>query len=366
MNRIRRLGRKLLLGLLRFWPEGRGGTVGAWQSVLVIRMDDRVGNLLLTTPLLSALRHHFPAARIGLVCAARQARAIEGTGLYDDLWRFEKRDLWRRPWRFLAWSVALRRAKYDLAIEAGHFHAFSFTGGALAVWSRAPVRIGHRRGESARLLTHAVEKDPEIVYDAAAKLELLRPLLTELPGEVPPLSSRLGSSRAEATRAELGEALVVYPGGRKRDHRWIEAGFHAAVASLVAEFGWRAWIAWGPGEESLARSLAIRCGAELLPPTDLDALAAAFRASRLVLTNDTGPMHLAVAVGAPTVGILLAADGARWASPQGNFRAVQVAARPVAEVVAEIVGSARQLVTEDRAGVNRSWSARAEDPALAR
>jgi len=177
--------------------EGRPTDPSRIRRVLVIRTDERVGNLLLTTPLLGALRERLPTVRLGLLCAARLAPAVEGTGLYDDLWPFEKRDLFRRPWAFVAFCLRLRAAGYDMALEAGHWHAFSFTAGMFALWSGARVRVGHRRGEAERLLTHAVEKDPAVAYDAAAKLELLRPLGLAIPA-CPPLRTELG--RAEAAR----------------------------------------------------------------------------------------------------------------------------------------------------------------------
>jgi ADP-heptose:LPS heptosyltransferase len=83
--------------------------------------------------------------------------------------------------------------------------------------------------------------------------------------------------------------------------------------------------------------------ARLAPPTDLAALAAIFRESALVVTNDTGPMHLAVATGAPVVAVLLAKDGARW-SHRGRFAGVAVSAEGGDEDVAKVVEAARALL----------------------
>ncbi|MHB8418164.1 MAG: glycosyltransferase family 9 protein [Myxococcales bacterium] len=351
LERARTLGRALLLGLLRLLlPRAASGAApvdaARIDSVLVIRTDDRVGNLLLTTPLLAALREALPRARVGLLCAARRAPAIRGTGLYDDLWAFEKRDFFVRPWRFVSFCLRLRRARYDLAIEAGHWHAFSFTAGALALWSGALVRIGHRRGEAERLLTHVVEKDPGVSYDAAAKLELLRPLGIA-PARCPPLATRLGdASRARFEALYRGRPVVlVNPGGRKADHRWGADRFAAAAVALAERFDLGAWVAWGPGEEALARAVLGQApGAELLPPTDLEGLAGAMRAAALVLTNDTGPMHLAAAVGAATVAVFLGADGARWGSPVEAFRAVAVMGLGEAEALARVIGAAAELL----------------------
>jgi heptosyltransferase-3 len=330
LARVRGLGKALLKGLLRLLPRrGADGPLDASriESILVIRTDDRVGNLLLTTPLLAAIREALPKVRLGLLCAARRAPLVEGTGLYDELWPFEKRDFFWRPHRFVRFCWRLRRARYQVAIDAGHWHAFSFTSGMLALWSGAGVRIGHRRGEADRVLTHAVQKDPEQRYDAGSKLELLAPLgITQV--EAPPMQTALG--RAEAGRfAELfadRPALIVNPGGRKSDHRWPPHLFARAAAGLRDRCGLAIWVAFGPGEEALGRGVVAQApGARLLPATNLAELAGVLRACALFLTNDTGPMHLAAAVGAPTVALFLTEDRQRWAAPVPCFVGVPVA-----------------------------------------
>lgn len=343
MKRLRRLGRALLLWCLRLLPRGQGGAVPTPpRSVLVVRTDDRVGNLLLTTPLLAALREAFPLARIGLLCAARRAPVVVGTGLYDELWAFEKRTLFQRPWAFVAFCWRLRRARYQVAIDAGHFHAFSFTSAALARWSGAPVRIGHSRGLADRFLTHAIEKDRTVSYDAAAKLELLRPFGI-LNAPLRSLQTALGMRQLVAWQALIGDGFVVNPGGRKPDHRWSATQFAEAAGALSHSLGVTCFVSWGPGEEALARSVADAAGARLLPQTDLDGLAAAFRAASLVLTNDTGPMHLAVAVGAPLVAIFLGDNSERWLFPQREIAAVRARGRSAGEVLAEVLATALRV-----------------------
>jgi ADP-heptose:LPS heptosyltransferase len=334
-----------LLGTLRLLPRNGESTPlrpAEVRSILVIRTDDRLGNLLLTTPLLGAIRRHFPEARVGVLCAARRAPAIEGTGLYDELWRFEKRDLFRRPWRFFSLLSSLRRARYQVAIDAGHFHAFSFTASALALVCGAPVRIGHRRGDAERVFTHLVERPPEGRYDAATKLDLLAPLGVVDP-ECLPLRTSLGTARATEFAGLMGDrALLINAGGRKGDHRVSGEILAEAGAALSTRLGLSAFVVFGPGERELAERTTER-GATLLPPTDLEGLAAAMRAAKLVLTSDSGPLHLAVAVGAPTVAIFRKGDPSRWARPSPALVAVEVGSLDPPAAVARVVEGAGRL-----------------------
>jgi ADP-heptose:LPS heptosyltransferase len=296
----------------------------------------------LTTPLLAALRERLPSARIGLLCAARLGALVEGTGLYDELWLFEKRDFFFRPFRFVGFCWRLRRARYAVAIEAGHWHAFSFTAGMLALWSGAPVRIGHRRGEAEYLMTHAVSKDPRQAYDAAAKLELLAPLGGS-PAQVPRLQTALGRNQAARFAKLFADrpALILNPGGRKSDHRWPPHLFSRAGLTLRDRLGLEIWVAFGPGEESLARQVASGApGAKLLPETNLAELAGVLRACALFLTNDTGPMHLAAAVGAPTVALFMNQDLERWTAPVAGFAGVTVQGLSEEAALAAVIAAA--------------------------
>jgi heptosyltransferase-3 len=343
---FRRAGRALLLAAVRLFPRrGRDAPLRPEQidSILVIRTDDRLGNLLLTTPLLGAVRRYLPGARLGLLCAARRAVAVEGTGLYDELWRFEKRDFFRHPWRLFSFFRALRRARYQVAIEAGHFHAFSWTASVIAWLSGAPVRIGHRRGEAERLLTHAVDRSPSISYDAEAKLELLAPLGIHGPVLLP-LRTELGRRRLAELAALLGDrALLINPGGRKADHRFPPELFAHAAAELSRRLDLSAKVVYGPGEQALAEAACVD-GAQLLPPTDLEGLASALRVAKLVLTNDSGPLHLAVAVGAPTVALFLKPESPRWANPSKRLCAVELGGLAPDEAVARVVAAGLRLM----------------------
>jgi ADP-heptose:LPS heptosyltransferase len=351
LAKLQAAGKAFLLAVIRllFARRGQGGPIdrASIHSVLVVRTDERVGNLLLTTPLLAALKEALPDALIGLLCSARLAAAVQGTGICGEIWPFEKKDFFRRPWRFVAFCLALRRAKYQVAIEAGHWHAFSFTAGMLTLWSGAPIRIGHRRGEAERLLTHAVDKDPAIAYDAAAKLELLRPLgITR--ADCPPMQTALGRNEAPRFAKLFGASpvLLVNPGGRKADHRWPPALFAQAVSELAKTRNLPVYVAWGPGEEALAQGLVSQIdGASLLPPTNLAELAGALRSSALFLTNDTGPMHLAAAVGTPTVAVFLSDDWQRWAAPAPTFRAVPVGGLAPAAQVEKVAAAVRELLS---------------------
>jgi heptosyltransferase-3 len=135
----------------------------------------------LTTPLVRALRKGLAPAKVDFMVAAGKEALVEG--LAHRVIGFQKKDSFQAPWRFWRFLRELRSARYDLVVEASHWHAFSFTSLWLARWTRAPVRIGHARDLAERFLTNPVAHDPANVRDAQAKLELLGPLGLEGDGE---------------------------------------------------------------------------------------------------------------------------------------------------------------------------------------
>ena len=328
---FRALGRWLVLGLANLvWPRPRVDLppLSELRKVLVIRVDERVGNQLLTTPLLRALKLGLPGAALHLL-APRQGHLVASPHV-DRALLWQKRDAFRAPWRMRALLRALRRERYDLVVEAGHWSAFSLTASLLARLVGPRVIVGHDRGDAARFLSHPVPHDPASTAEVPAKLELLAPLGIPARG----LALETGLGRDGASERSAGEVLhaaaigalpfaLLNPGARLADRRWPPEAY-AKVARGLAARGLRVLVVWGPGEEKLAGDIAAGAGAPLAPPTDLALLAAVMRRASLVVSNNSGPMHLAVAVGAPTVGVFFRGDSARWGHALPTFAAAEI------------------------------------------
>ena len=295
------------------------------RKLLVIRPDERVGDQLLTTPLLRALKLGLPGASLHLLAAARRS-SVAAVPFVNRVWPFEKRLAFRSPARFLAQLRALRRERYDVVIEAAHWSAFSLTASLLArITAVRGAVVGHSRGKSPRFLSHPVVHDPANRNDVRAKLELLGPLALPPQGLAP--ETALGrdpivAERLLSTARVHRPYAVLNPGARMADRRWPPSA-HAEVARGLLARGLGVLVVWGPGEEAIARGVAEGSGARLAPRTSLDELAALLRGARLCVSNNSGPMHLAVAVGAPTVGVFFAGDAARWGHELPTFQAAE-------------------------------------------
>ncbi len=307
----------IVAGLL--WRPGRRARARSSEAlsrprkVLVVRTDNRVGEALLTTPLLTALKSHPQKPEVHLLVHPRVVRVLAGHPCIDRLIPFGERDRNLGP---LSPVVrALRRERYDVVVNAANWEAPS-VGPAVAsrlIGSRSVV-LGPDMRPVRALFDVPVPPLPGTRSEARQRLHLLSPLLSA--ADRAPLSFRPVAENAVVlqTLRDLPPRpfAVVNPGGRLGWRRVKPEVFAAACRALVEE-GITPLVTWGPGEESLADEvLSLTPSAVRAPPTTIDELASLMSRAALTVCNNTGPMHLSVAVGTPTLGLFLHMDMARW------------------------------------------------------
>jgi ADP-heptose:LPS heptosyltransferase len=185
--------------------------------------------------------------------------------------------------------------------------------------------------------------------ELAQRLHLLSPLLKP-PRLLPTFRTpRITESlRPFVDQVRAAPHAVVVPGGRLGWRR-IPPELFAVAARTLTALGRTTVVAWGPGEEDLARSVVTEMpGAQLAPPTDLDGLAALLAAARCTVCNNSGPMHLSVAVGAPTLALFLKLDPERW-----GYRDAPHAVLDLTGVIDDPVRSAEEVDRAVRTFVRR-------------
>jgi ADP-heptose:LPS heptosyltransferase len=209
---------------------------------------------------------------------------------------------------------ALRRRLRDLRPDL----ALDFHGNLRSGWvghlSGAPVRLGysgHQAKEGNRwLTTHRVASGSRRTPRIERNLELVRALgLPDAPlpvGELP--LARAGRGEAERVLAEVcgpsRSFAVLNPGASAAQaYKRPPAALLAAAARTLAAREITPLVVWGPGEEEDARRVVDRAGAVLAPSTDLPTLAALIERARLFVGGDSGPMHLACALGRPVLAL---------------------------------------------------------------
>ena len=290
-------------------------------TVLVIRLG-AMGDILRTIPPVRLLRSSLPEARLFWVTDQQWSILLDGHPDLDGIVAVPRKQ-WdsqsRSPadWGQLVGSIRqfkqeLRDKKAGLAID---FHG-KLRSGLMAWWSRADVRLGyagHQQAEGNRLFcTHHVPSGDRRTPRMERNLSLIRALGipdSPLPGGDLPLveTGRAAAAEVVATLTDSpGGLAVLSPGASaSQTYKRPPASLLAAACRSLTRRGVIPLVVWGPGEEEDARTVVDLApdASVLAPPTRLPALAALLARARVFIGGDTGPLHMACAVGCPVIGI---------------------------------------------------------------
>jgi lipopolysaccharide heptosyltransferase I len=331
------------------------------RAIALVKLS-ALGDVVHATPVVEALADAFPAARISWVVERREAALLREHPRLDEVVTVDTR-AWRRT-RTPGAAVELARAlralrrrlrdkRFDVALDLQGL----VKSGALTAATGAPVRVGFAAGVcrervNALFTNRHVTPPPSARHVVDQYLALLRPLGVTPARVVFRLPSReTAEERVEeffamAALKPHGRVVVLNPGAGKPAKRWPVERFAELATRLGAEAGARVLVIWGPGEEPAARAIARAPGATLAPPTDLDALVAVARRASVMVAGDTGPLHVAAALGTPCVGLYGPTSAVRngpygaghrtLAAPDGRLGSIEVG--PVLAAVREVLG----------------------------
>ncbi len=272
------------------------------NAILVIQLR-RIGDVILITPALAALKRRYPEARLDILVEAPGAQALEGNP-HAGVWIYDGRGLLSS----LRWAAKVRARRYDWVIDLlGNPRSALLTGASGAAVRAGPQRVSHRWAYN-RLLPQP-EKP---VYNALEKILMLAPL--GVPSDGADFLPKLYLTGPAARDNVIG----LVPASRKPTRRWPAASYAELGRMLRKRYGCRLLVFWGPGERPLAEEVAsaIGEGASATPPTrTLKEAAQLLSGCRLVVTNCNGPKHMAVALGVPTVTVHGSSDPTSWNPP---------------------------------------------------
>ncbi len=288
-----------------------------FSSILVCRTD-RIGDVVLSLPMIEVLHRQFPAARISFLARSYTKEIIEGQPGISAVLSY---DLIDRPKTFFSVLSELRAYRFDVAILACPTFRL-----ALALFlAGVPVRVGtgyrwYSFLFNRRVFEHRKTAEKHELEYNLTLLEAIGCTFDRYP--VPVLAfSQEQLLAAEMIRAELGvnggEIVVLHPGSGGSARDWSAENF-GLLARALRQKGFSVIVTGGPGEETLVDGV-VRAGGPGVRPLvnrlSLKQLAAMLKNVGLFISNSTGPLHLAAAVGTPVIAFyppILACSPARW------------------------------------------------------
>jgi lipopolysaccharide heptosyltransferase I len=280
--------------------------------LLIVRLG-ALGDVVHAIPVAAALRRAFPQARIDWLVSAKHREILDLVPVIDRRLVINDRGAAAGGTALVPALRELRRARYDVAIDLQGL----IKSALLARLSGAPRVIGfsssYARERPARLFYTDVHDpgrgglyDPrETRHVVELNLGVLALLgitgaRAEFPIELPP------SAAARAVVEQSGgRYALLNPGAAWPNKRWPPARMAAVAIELRQRHGLTSAVLWGPGEETLAAAVVAGAGgaAVLSPKTTIADLVALARGAALMISGDTGPTHIAAAVGTPIVGL---------------------------------------------------------------
>ncbi|MGB8657423.1 MAG: glycosyltransferase family 9 protein [Candidatus Zixiibacteriota bacterium] len=328
LKKIEQNGKKLLLLVLSLFvksEELKREDVELDQvgKILIVRQDDRIGNLILTTPLLSAIRKHFPKAEIWYVASKTFHTFFSKSSLVDEILVAKKRQYIFHPLSLVLFIRKIRKQKFDLAFDASDENNFSLNNSFLAYLSGARYKIGHKKAQSHLFLNLEVPSSPASRHASEMHVDLLRYLVGDFAAdglriEVQPDKRAVIEKYLREQGIETDDFLVgVHIGGRG-EKRWPVGNYQKLADWITDSFDAKLIFIWGPEEKKVIRQVRATDKRQVVSQMfDLPTLSALIGRCNLFVSPDTGAMHLSVAVGTPTLALFIDSDPIKF-GPQGK------------------------------------------------
>jgi lipopolysaccharide heptosyltransferase II len=285
----------------------------AVRRVLLIR-PDHIGDVLFATPAIRALRASLPEAHIDCMVGPWAREIVQDNPHLDEVLTCPFPGFARRPKKHLLdpylvlWSYAprLRNQRYDLALILRFDH---WWGAMLALWAGVPERIGYAVPETAPFLSQALPyaSGRHEVEQNMSLIEAVTGVRVVDPGPLEFTPSPEAARSAEMLLAEKDPRqgyLCLHPGSGAPVKLWRPEAFAQVANDLAERYDLQVVITGSAGEQPLVNSIVDRMEREPLViagQTSLSELAALMARCTLVLGVDSGPLHLAVSQGVPTV-----------------------------------------------------------------
>ena len=280
------------------------------ERFLVVRLGS-LGDIVHTFPAVAGLRKSFPAAEIVWLTHPRWAELVACSNLATEVWPVDSRDL--ASVRSILKKI--RALQWDAAIDYQGLWKSAF----LPFFGGASKRIGFSSATIREFgvpilytdsvhcrTTHIAEQNGELSARAGAINSVAQVFLQVA-------DSDAAKVRADLAKQGIGPYVVLSPGGGWRSKCWPAERFGALSQKVQKELGIPCVINYGPGEESLVAAVQAASGDAKAISYDgeMGTLRALLRDARCIVGGDTGPLHLAVALGTPAVALFGPTDPAR-------------------------------------------------------
>lgn len=280
-----------------------------YRNILIVRTD-RIGDVILTTPAIRALRVMYPASRLTMLVQPATVDLVKGNPFLDEILVDDRQETHKGFWGYGRLALTLRQKGFDLAII---FHTKKRTN-LLCFLAGIPERLGYANNKFGFLLTHKVRDDRPcgVKHETGYCLDLLEPLGREeiaLEAFLP--LQKEAEEWAEDLFRKWGNlsatgVVAVHPGASCPTKKWPAARFGELINILEERYGCGVILIGGKdNRETADQVLSVTRSPvrDMTGQTTVAQLASLLKRCRLLISNDSGPVHIADALKVPVISI---------------------------------------------------------------
>ena len=277
---------------------------------IVILRTDRIGDVVLSTPTIRAARKAFPEAYIAIIVSPETRELVAGNPDLNEIITFDKRSKHRGVFQALRFAMWLRKKRFDIALilhSTARVNLLCFLAGI-------PKRVGYARGKLDFLLTDRLEYVKRLgeKHESEYSLDVLRSI--GIDAEMSRLSVSISRENENILRdlflehdiREGDRIVVLHPGASHPSKMWPEENFARLGDALIEGLKVKIILVSGSSQSAIGekvKDLMKNDAISLCGRTSLGVLAALFKKTDLFISNDSGPVHIACAVGTPVISI---------------------------------------------------------------
>ena len=306
------------------------------RRILILRMGP-LGETLLTTPVIRALRRRFPEAYIAYMVAPGREDLVSKNPNLDEV---------------ITYSVSIPKLIYQMAKRSFQMVVIlqpTFRLVLHTFLARIPFRIGFETNSGKGRLLHAAVPNDIDQHEAARYLDVVRGIGIEPDSEEPEMfvsaaAQEWADNFLDAASISADRPLIgLNPGSGSESRRWSKAGFAQVGDRLHQKHNAQIFITAGDAEGSLPHDIAdlMSCSPIIVRSITPMQLGAILQKCRLYISNDTGPMHMSTAVRTPTIALFGASNPRQW-GPHWQPHTI-IARASMEEIIVEDVLDAANL-----------------------
>jgi len=294
------------------------------NKILIVRTD-RLGDVVLSTPVIRNLRLAFPKSHIAFLCRPYTRSALEGNSDLDEVIVYDKYREQKSLWASIKFSLYLRKKKFDLALilhPTNRAHLITFL-------AAIPQRVGWDK-KLGKLLTKRIKytKQEGKKHESEYTLDLLRELdiSIEHTDTYFPIRSKAKAAVEQLLKGEgvgwSDKFIVIHPSASCPSKRWPQESFQKVIKLLREKVDFKIIVITSQSEREFGEGLVRDSGViDLRGRLSISELGALLKQAALFISNDSGPVHIAASFNTPVISIFGRDDPGlsplRW-GPRGS------------------------------------------------